>query len=159
MIKKELETRLEESFAYAEEILVKNGKLIPMFEIEFIDEKDKKNIIMVGLALDDNNIKRNKFIKGLGLMFGAYKRMGKIKEVVCVVMTSEAWISYVTKEEYKLKHGKVGRPSEDPDRKEMLIVSGLTSDGICLLKAKEMITIEVKGKRHFSLNEFPEEFP
>lgn len=153
MNKEALKLKVENCFQNAEKMLQDSGSLIPMLDIEFLDDKEKKCVMAVGLAVGDDKDVRDKFIKGLGLTLGAMKRIGKIKEVSCVVMMSEAWFSSVSKEEAK---SGFKLPSQDQNRREMLVASGLTADVICLMRSKEMFSVEVKGKRHFTLSDIKE---
>lgn len=156
MTKEELKLDIDKSFELAESLLNKQGELIPMLEINFKDEHDKNGRVAVVLAVGDNKNRRDAFIRGLGLVFGAMRRMRKIKEVRYIGMMTEGWFSTPSKEEMKLMHGNVLPPSQDPNRREMLIATGLTADGLCVMKSKEMFSVEVKGKRHFTLENIPE---
>jgi hypothetical protein len=150
MTKEELKNKIELYFENAEKMLVKQGSLIPMLDVEFVDENGKDCVMAVVMANDN----KDKFIRGFGLVMGAIQRLGKIKEVKCIVMMSEAWFSSPSKEEYKKNPNQM--PSQDPNRREMLMAVGLTADGKCLMHSKEMFSILVKGKRHFTLKEVPE---
>lgn len=155
MTKEELNTRVEKSLERAELILSDTGGLPSILEIHFTDDNGKKNmqgIVLVGSTPEDGH----KTIRGLGLIFGAMKRLNKVQELHCVVMMSETWFSTFKKDEYKLPHKS---PSEDPNLREMLSVCGQTLDGIILMKGKEMFSVEVKGKRHFTLKDFPIDEP
>lgn len=154
MQKEELKLKVENCLKHSEQILNDSGSLIPMLDIEFVDDKGEKSLIAVALATGEDRDKRDVFIKGLGLTLGAIKRIGKIREVRCVVMMSEAWFSSPSDKNYN--SGNYLRPSKDPNRREMLMASGLTADGICIMRSKEMFSVEVKGKRHFTLRDVPE---
>lgn len=157
MNKEALKLKIEQCFKNSERILVSSGELIPMLDIEFVTDKGEKSAIVVGLAIGDEKIKRDMFIKGLGLMMGTIQKIGKIKGVNCVVMMSEAWFSVMdSKGKDAYEKAMHAMPSKDPNRREMLIASGLTADGLCLMKTKEMFSVEVKGKRHFTLTDFKE---
>lgn len=52
----------------------------------------------------------------------------KNNPVVAVILTSEAWMSMIPIEAYKAHPENRIEPRLDPDRKEMLMVSGLTLD-------------------------------
>lgn len=153
MKKEELKIKIDNCFKNSEQILIDIGELIPMLDIEFTDDKDEKSIVAVVLATGESKQVRDTFIRGLGLTFGLIKQTGKIKEVRCVAMMSEGWFSSLPKGS---DISKAPLPSQDPNRREMLIATGLTADGICLMRAKEMFSVEVKGKRHFTLNDLPE---
>ncbi len=155
MIKDELQIKVNECFEHAEKVLSERGELMPMLDIEFTNAQGGKELMAIGLAIGDERKKRDAFITGLGLLMAVAKQLGKIQEVKCIVMMSEAWFSTPSKSEYKLMHGKIRMPSEDPNRREMLMAYGLTADGIIVIKSKEMLTVEVKGKKHFTLIDMP----
>lgn len=78
-------------------------------------------LIAIADGFNDSNEKRQ-LLRNLGRKF--YKDM----EVPCAVfMASEAWTSVKIKE--NLNDGLM--PSQDPDRKEVLIISGRTMEGEC----------------------------
>lgn len=153
MTKEKLQLKIDKCFENAEKMLIENGSLTPMLDIEFIDEKGRNCIMAVVLADGDDKQRRYNFIRGLGLTVGSIKALGKIKEVEAIAMMSEAWFSTLPKD---ADISKAPRPSEDPNRGEMLIATGMTADGTCLMHAKQMFSVEVKGKRHFTLNDLPE---
>ena len=155
MTKDELKVKIDKCFENSEQIMLERGELIPMLDIEFIDDTGEKQIMAVVLATGKDRNVRDKFIQGLGGTLGLVKRMGKIKGVECVVMMSEAWFSSPSKEQYE-KGNYYKMPSQDPHKREMLMATGLTNDGICLMHGKEMFSVEVKGKRHFTLSDIPE---
>lgn len=153
MTKTELTKKIDTCFENAVKMLEDQGSLIPMLDLEFKDSTGKNSIIAIVLA-DETKEMRDKFIKGLGSLFGGIQLTGKIQEVSCISMMSEAWFSTPSKEEVKQDSYKI--PSQDPKRRECLIATGLTPDGTCIMRTKEMFSVEIKGKRHFSLRDLPE---
>lgn len=151
MNKEELKKRVDKCFSFAERMLTETGSMVPMLDLYYIDMEDKPKKIGVVLAGDDKK-KRDAFIRGLGVIFGMMTKLGKIKDVESVCIMSEAW---GTSHQIGEDISKAPMPSQSPNRMELLMVSGLTPTGDCVFRAKEMISIEVKGKRHFSLKDLP----
>lgn len=153
MNKLELQNKIDKCFENAERMLNERGELIPMIDIEFEMADKKKAVIAIVLATGDDRNARNAFITGIGMGMGIIKRLGKINEVRCVALMSEAWFSTYDK---NVDINNVPMPSKDPKRREMLIATGLTAKGLCVMKGKELFSVEVKGKRHFRLEDRPE---
>ena len=146
LLKKKIEKELETGVKMLNDL----GSIQPMISIDFVLDDGKETIVPI-MIMDDNKPKRDMFLNGLGILFGLYKTIGRVKELNSITMLSEAWMSVVKKQDAEMK--RYPKPSEDPNRIEALIVSGIGVDGVCLMTGKEIVSVEVKGKRHFSLNE------
>lgn len=150
MNKPELEEKIQSVFSFAEGEMGKSGGYSPMMEIVFKMNDDKlgANVVLLG----DNGImeQRFKFAKGLGSIFGYLASQDKLKGIECFLMSSEAWMSHTSKEQYKA--GMM--PRNDPNKIEVLMVSGQTLGGDVVIRNKQIVrTGKVNGKEFFSLNE------
>lgn len=155
MNNEELQNKIEESFKFAEKTLTETGSIVPMLNIDFKDMSGKQCNMQVVL-MDSDSEKRRKFILILGATMGAIKRLNKIKEINSITMISEVWFTMPSEKEVKLMKGNFKPPSQSANKREGLLATSLSDSGIALFKIKEMISVEVKGKRHFSLNDVPE---
>ncbi len=144
----QLNKKVEECFDHAVDMLNKQGEINPMLDIEFEEPNGKQGILAIVLVGDDR-ARWATFVRGIGLLLSAIKRMGKIKDVRGVVILSEGWFSSVGKEDYE--KGNFTRPSLSANRREMLMVAGLTENGIQSVQNKEIFRVEVKGKKYFNL--------
>lgn len=146
----QLNSFVDKEFEYATEMLNKNGMLHPMFGMEYTEVNGKVGKLAV-LLVGDNQSMITAFTRGLGLCFGALKKLNKLDTVSHVWLLGEAWFTHIAAAD----KGMVLRPTVDPARREMLRVAALTADGLSSLKSMEMFTAEVKGKKHFSLMPMP----
>lgn len=148
MTKQSLKERIDFSFFCAQDAFLSSGSFIPMLDISFRDNKEVKRAVVAisGEAVDS----RLKILFSLGVIFGNYKNQGKVTEIENILMINEAWAS---------KHNKntnidnVPMPSQDPNRMEMLICTGQTPDGTCLMKAKEIKRGMVESKIKIELKD------
>lgn len=150
MNKEELDEKVEFSFKFAEKCMNESGGFYLMFEIIFKDSEGKTgNCVMV---LGDDAVLKNraKYVSSMGGIFSVMQVAKKIEYVKCVLMTTEAWISHKSVDEYKANPNAM--PSDDPKRKEVLLVCGLTTEGLTTMKAKEIGRIHDK----FILTDMPE---
>lgn len=156
MTKDELKTEVDKTFELATKMLNDTGSIVPFLEVSFTlaDGKPSK----IGVVIGGSDQQQSAFfIKGLGFLMGVFKKLDKIKEVNHIAMMSEGWFITSSQAELKLNHGQFRRPSEAPDRKEMLMVIGLSEEKVMAMKAKEIFRVEVKGKSHFTLQDMPKE--
>lgn len=75
-------------------------------------------------------------------------------EVLCIISASEAWVSEVSKKKAeKLGEHNLPRPSQDPNRKEVFMVSAMTRSGETEFDLYDIVSSN--GKR--ILNKAPKE--
>lgn len=101
------------------------GKRVPLMAM-IIAKKDGKEVRAM-LPIDDSE-HRHKIIE-----FAGKKAHEFFDEVDAIILVSECWMS---KQEKDLK--EYVRPSEDPDRKEALMISGMTREQITECKMFEI---------------------
>jgi hypothetical protein len=104
---------LEEIISNAKEIMVRDGKLTPVLIME-VDNK-----VVVGRIPDmpPTHEERVELMRFLGQ---AAAKSGRVNHLQQVFMVTEGWMSEPREED-----GKLIQPSEDPDRKEVMIVSAI----------------------------------
>lgn len=155
MTKDELKIRVEKAFSIAEGMLQEAGMVVPLIEISIVKDDDKKGVVAFAFG-GISKEKTKEILHGFGLLMGAMQVVGRVKEVSSICMSTEAWMSMVDKDkadEYEKKYKGV---SEDPNKIEVLITAGRNMAGDYDLKVKSMFSVEVKGKRHFTLNDIPQ---
>ena len=126
MTKKELSLGVKENLKFAKEHYEKNeGGLATMFIIE--SKKDGKGTGLAALLGDNGALeKRMDIIFDLGVRTGIELSRGDIDSIEAVYMVSEAWFSMSDLDDNSLKFKM---PSEDPNKKEALVSSGVSQDG------------------------------
>lgn len=90
------------------------------------------------LILNENfNDKKYEIIHAMGKDFAG---MNNTFPPCMLFMVSEAWVaSYESKDEQAIKDGTFIRPANRPDKKEVLVVAGLTVDGRSNMAIAEII--------------------
>jgi hypothetical protein len=132
MTKEELKKEVEAISKSGLEIYEKDKELIPTMFVVFKGlgegKKDEKALAVVPLITKDSSEKRE-FVFGLGRSVNSQIRPAITKDsghvvgdVECIMMASEAWYSEVKD---KKPDEDFTPPSQDPNRKEMLIFSGM----------------------------------
>ncbi len=106
-------------FKLAKETILEDGEHIPMLYVEFAELNELVIAPIIGFGAENQTtFDKQKLLFSIGRALS--KEYLGLK-VSCVAFVCEAWTSFV-------KHGdqfKYERPSEDPNRKEMLLVSTL----------------------------------
>jgi len=104
---------LEEIISNAREIMLRDGNHVPMLILE-----GNKNIVAGPIRdLPDTHDERMELMHFLGQ---AAAESGRVDQLQQVFMVSEGWISMSSEDK------PTGtRPSQDPDRKEVLIISAV----------------------------------
>ncbi len=104
---------LEEIVSNAKEIMIRDGKHVPILIME------ANNKVVAGQIPDmpPTHGERVELMRFLGQ---AAAKSGRVNQLQQVFMVTEGWMSEPREEE-----GKLIRPSEDPHRKEVLIVSAI----------------------------------
>jgi hypothetical protein len=110
------------------------GQLAPKLMLAVQDEEDGGWQFHLAV-FEEFGQDRYQMVKALGIDFGL-----KQKQVVAAYLMTEGWISIQTLEEREAHVENRIPPSEDPDRKEGLIVVGMTLDG-------HVVTISAKIDR------------
>ena len=107
------EISFEEIISNAKERMLLDGKIEPILVIE-----SSKSLVIVPLQdMPETHGERIGLMRFLG-QFTA--KSGKVNQLQQVFMVTEGWMSKATKS----KPSKM-RPSQDPNRKEVLIISGI----------------------------------
>src|SRR5687768_2208287 len=104
---------IKEIVSNAKEIMMRDGKHVPVLIIE------ADNKVMAGQIPDmpPTHGERVELMRFLGQ---AAAKSGRVHHLQQVFMVTEGWMSEPREED-----GKFMRPSEDPNRKEVLIISAL----------------------------------
>ncbi len=148
MTKEKLKDRIDFSFFCAQDSFLQNGGFIPMLDISFKKEEETEStrivVALAGEAVDN----RLKVVYSLGAVLGNYKNQKKVKEIENILMINEAWASMHKKEE---DLNNVLKPSQNPNRIEILVCTGLTPNGICLMKGKQIKRILIEQKPRIDL--------
>ena len=140
MEKQELEKILKRSTGIARNIFQKQGSLNPTLFVYYTFKND------VGKETDSIAVfpiiqieHREVMIYLTGKIFLRDKRIKKVKAVVLI---SEGWMSVC-------KDGKIGKipPSQDPDRVEILNITGMTDTGESAMLIFKMKNRDDKNKR------------
>jgi len=128
----EIEKMAEEFMEIEKSTLLKDKSVFPKIIVaSAIKENDKRAIIVAGVAGGEAwNSSESK--RELMADFGKKVYSTGFKPGM-VFLVSEAWLSVQPNKELN----EVTMPSEDPNRKEVLIVNGLSIDGRSILKSCE----------------------
>jgi len=107
----------EEIVSNAKEVLLKDGKHVPILIVD-----GGQGLLISQLnELPATHQERTELMRFIGLTTAM---SGKLRSLKQVFMVSEGWMSVVRKDDQRLMP-----PSQDPDRKEVLIISGLQLEG------------------------------
>lgn len=153
MTKDELKVIVEEEMKTAEDLMSSAGEFKTMFMHNFtsIEGENLKSGVCFG---DSGSMeKRFEIVEAVGCIMGVLESNEMIKSCDLICLISEAWVSQYDKD-VDLKN--VPSPRNDPKKKEVLIAAAQTFDKIGYLKMKQISSMEVKGKRFFTLTEMPE---
>ena len=136
---------LEEIVSNAKEIALRDGSHVPVLVVE-----GSQNLVVGQIPdLPGTHSERVELMRFLGQAAAKSGRLGQLQQVF---MVSEGWMSMASKD--KLAETI---PSQDPDRKEVLIISGMQMKG----RNKQLKVFEIMRDRDeqvVSLEEFlPEE--
>jgi len=152
MTKEELKSKIEMQFSFGEMQMKNTGGLIPMFSVVFtlpdVSKKQEFNFVLAGGKIMEN---RDEFVYLLGGIFAYVNHFSLIKSVECVTMLSEAWTSFVSKENYDADNWVM--PSKDLNRQEVLFCCGKTPENITYLKAKQIVR-PIEDSKKFSLVDY-----
>src|SRR5918996_2946281 len=119
---------IEEIISNAKEVMLREGKHIPVLIVE-----GGKNLIAGQIPnMPPTHGERVELMRFLGQ---AAAKSGRINQLQQVFMVTEGWMS-----EPREEKGELIRPSEDPNRKEVLIVSAIQmAEGKKHIKIYEVI--------------------
>jgi hypothetical protein len=129
MTKEELKKSVNENLDYVKSSYENNQGFSTTLVIETLKEKKKHSIAII-LHNDAAMENRFKVIFGLGIRTAIQKFRGDVESIEAIYLMSEAWTSIPSKPIKKGQEDKMGRPSEDPNRKEAIISTGLSRDGL-----------------------------
>jgi hypothetical protein len=119
---------LEEIISNAKEIMMREGKHVPVL----IMEADNKVVAGQIPDMPPTHGERVELMRFLGQ---AAAKSGRINHLQQVFMVAEGWMSEPREED-----GKLIRPSEDPHKREVLIVSAIQmKEGKIHLKVYEVV--------------------
>ena len=104
---------LEEIVSNAKEIMMRDGKHVPVLIIE-ADHK------VVAGQIPDMPPTHGERVELMRFLGQAAAKSGRVNQLQQVFMVTEGWMS-----EPREEKGELIRPSEDPNRKEVLIVSAI----------------------------------
>lgn len=133
MLKKELKEKTRKNLEFMEQTYLKsNYAFIPMVEAQ--GKQYGKKLFVSGFINEDSYLKRRFVLEQLGIDLGVRVFLKKeIDTIDGIFMMSEA---YMSKHEKGKELAEVSRPSEDPNRQEILMSTGLSRDGIYVLATK-----------------------
>ena len=146
MEKQELEKTLERVAGIAKNIFQKQGSLSPTLFVYYTFENDAgKETDSIAVFPIIQLEHREVVIYLTGKLFLRDKRIKKVKAVVLV---SEGWMSVC-------KNGKIGKvpPSQDPERIEILNITGMTDAAESAMLIFEMKNRDDRNKRTLELME------
>ena len=126
MTKTELNKSVEKNLDYVREWYKNNQFFSTMLIIDFLKE-GKAGAVVALIGDEDVMNNRHKIIFDLGIRIAIQKFRGDIDSIEAIYMMSEAWTSAPIKKGEKYTYG---RPSLDPNRKEAIISTGLSEDGM-----------------------------
>jgi len=133
----------EEIISNAKEIMVRDGNHVPIL----IVEGNKNSAAGQIPDLPETHEERMKLMHLLGQ---AMANSGRIDQLKQVFMVTEGWMSIVSNEEQIETH-----PSEDPDRREVLIISAIQ-----MTENKKLLKVfEILRDRHEQVLGFDEFLP
>ena len=123
--------QLNEYLKIAKELIVKDGKLMP---VAFLKVKGEESPVIAGLEIpEDQRTRQFMFFK-----LGAKVRLDR-KEIDEITFLSEVWYSNPSKD--KFDENKFIMPSQDPEKKEAIMI----------------LSADIKGKYNFSIQPFKKE--
>jgi len=104
---------LEEIISNAKEIMIRHGKHVPTLIMEA-----SNNLVVTQVpSMPVTHGERLEFMRFVGQVAA---KSGRVNQLQPVFMVSEGWLSIASEDK------PVGmRPSQDPERKEALIISGM----------------------------------
>lgn len=111
-------TSFEDITEKAKEITLQDGEHVPVL----IVEGSKSLIVSQIQAMPDTHGERLELMRFIGQLAAKSGKVGKLEQVFFI---SEGWMSTASKDQ---PHDT--RPSKDPARKEVLIISGLQLNGL-----------------------------
>ena len=128
MNKQELKTKVKENLEFAKEMCERNDENggVQVMLITDTSKGDKKTGIAAILANEGAVEKRRDIVFDLGVRAGIELLNGSIDSVNAVFMVSEAWFSEGPKDS---KAKDMVMPSEDPNKKEAIVSTGMSKDG------------------------------
>ncbi len=112
----------------AKELALTDGENVPILIVT-----GSRNLLLAPLSfIPDTHDQRLDLMQSIGQIVGKSGKIGQLRQVFLI---SEGWMSIASDE----KRANM-RPSQDPDRKEVLIISGLQIEGLKKsLKLFEMV--------------------
>ncbi len=133
--KNEIKQEVKNNLSFVKDIYKKDRSFDVMFAIRVKKGENIQRVLVPILGDMDRFIKdRNDVVFSIGLRFGIQKMKKEVDEIDAVFMMAEAWLS-LEKIGEKLKYT---RPSEDPNRLEVIVSSGLSSDDESIVEAYEI---------------------
>ena len=103
----------EEIISYAKEIMLRDGKHVPVLIIE----ADNK---LVAGQIPDMPATHGERVELLRFLGQAAAKSGRVNQLQQIFMVTEGWMSVASED----KPAEI-RPSQDPNRKEVLIISAI----------------------------------
>jgi hypothetical protein len=134
---------IEEIISNAKEIMLRDSKHVPVLIIE----ADRKLVAGQIPDMPPTHGERLELMHFLGQAAG---KSGRIDHLQQVFMVQEAWMSVATEDK-----PPESRPSQDPNRKELLVISGIELKDY----KKHMRVLEILRDRHEQVAGFEEFVP
>lgn len=136
MTKDQLKKTLEGVAETAEKLFKKEGSIAPVLFVYYtFENKEGKDVD----SCDIFSILQMEHREAILFMLGkTFLKNNKFKRVNAIVLASEAWMSVQDTKEGPLKNLL---PSHDPDRKEILNITGMTDT-----RESAMLVFDIKNK-------------